>query len=288
MIRHLGPVVLVLLLGACASAPERPASTATAEARALLELGRTLPGEYLASRNRRQREAGEPPLWITVETLPSSQIGQAGFTLSQRQGDGPPRHFLVAMTAASDGRANGAFAPLDESGQPRHRCDMRFSLGNNGFVGETDPETCRFGPDQATGLLKEIAFNGSRLVIADRLVDIETGDALAADQIHRFVRTRSYSGWAGRREGDSWRLAREFSLEAGSPMVPLDAAGMALGFQVDLEIVELHDGDEVMLRLNVVDSETGAVIGQAWADPEAESLGLALPDNQVGLRLLPD
>jgi len=280
------PAALLLLAG-CATVPDdRAADRPSAEARALIEISQALPGEYLSSRNRRQREADEAPLRISIETLPSDRLGQAGFMLSQRQGDGPTRHFLVAMDVEDQGRIGGAFAPVDENGQVRRRCDMRFSLHSNGFSGETDPQTCRFGADQSTGLLKEIAFDGTLLVIADRLIDLESGESLASDQVHRFVRIRPYAGWAGRLEGNNWRLVRQLDLATGEAREPADAANMSLGLHLELEAIELQEGEEIVLRLNVSDSETGAVLGQAWADPDAESLGLALPDIQIGLRLL--
>ncbi|TVQ40185.1 MAG: hypothetical protein EA370_03920 [Wenzhouxiangella sp.] len=277
---------MALLLSACASLPEQSTGVTTAEIRALQEINRAMPGEYLASRNRQQRERDEPALRISVEALPSGQLEQTGFTLSQYQEGGPIRHFLLAMTAGNDGQASGAFAPLDETGQAQRRCDMIFTLHYNGFSGETNPQTCRFGTGQNTGLLKEIAFDGARLVIADRLIDLETGEPMAVDQVHRFFRAQSYSGWAGRLEGDSWRVVQEFSLSAGHPTAPVDAAGMSLGLALELEFIEMAEGDEALLRLNVSDSESGTVIAQAWADTEAESLGVALPDLQVGMRLL--
>lgn len=287
MIQRLGLPAALLLLAGCATVPgERSADRPSPEARALIEISQALPGEYLSSRNRRQREADEAPLRISIEPLPSDRLGQAGFMLSQRQGDSPSRHFLVAMDVDNQGRIGGAFAPVDAAGQVRRRCEMRFSLHSNGFSGETDPENCRFGADLNTGLLKEIAFDGALLVIADRLIDLESGEALASDQVHRFVRIRPYVGWAGRREGDDWRLVRELDLATGEAREPADAAGMILGLRLELEAIELQEGEEIVLRLNVTDSTTGAVLGQAWADPDAESLGLALPNIQVGLRLL--
>ncbi len=286
MIRRLSPAALVLLVAGCATAPETASDFSSPQTRALMEISQALPGEYLSSRNRQQRESSELPLRISIERMPSEQLEQAGFMLSQRQGDAQPRHFLIAMNAEPSGRVAGAFAPLDEIGQVRRRCDMRFTIHSNGFSGETDPETCRFGADQNTGLLKEIAFDGNRLVIADRLIDLTNGEPLAGDQVYRLIRSRTYSGWAGRLEGDNWRLVREFDLATGDSRQPDDAAGMTLGLAVDLEAIELQEGEEIVLRLNVTDNQTGEVLGQAWADPEAESLGIALPDIQIGLRLL--
>jgi hypothetical protein len=33
----------------------------------------------------------------------------------------------------------------------------------------------------------------------------------------------------------------------------------------------------------VIDLDSGEILGESWSDPEADQLGIALPDLQVGL-----
>lgn len=280
-------LLATLALAACATVPEQTPPALIDHGPTLSQIDRVLPGTYLSSRDRGQRERGESPLTLIIERLPSQQPGQSGFVLRQRRADEPPRHFLLAMEgSATADQLAGAFAPLDGSGAVRSRCEMRFSLRVDGFSGETDPRDCRFGPDQSVGLIKEVAFDGNQLVIADRLLNLNTGEPHGEDQIHRFVRVQSYSGWAGRREPGGWRLARDFSLQAGNAITLEDIAGMALGVDLEMELISLRDSDQIVLRLSAMDTETGQLLAQSWADPGAEAIGLALPDLQIGLKLL--
>ncbi len=277
-------VALVPVAVACTTLPERDQDRAIdaplLDAPALAQL----PGEYATSVARGD---DEPPVMLEIrETM--SDRRDLGYILTQRRSGENERRFLITLEQATlDGnRVDGGFAPLNADGQVRRECAMRFSVRPDGLSGETDPQECSFGEgDQATGLLKEIAFDGRQLVIGDRLVRLADGSPAADDVIQAFYPIRRFSAWAGRREGGAWQQAEAFELHSGASRVePVDAAGMSLDLIVTLTRYRM--GDEAgtdILRLSVSDRETGEVLAQSWADPDAESLGVAGPGVQIGL-----
>jgi hypothetical protein len=278
---------LAVLLSACAVVPgdrdtDRPLLDPT-----LLEMTTRLPGDYTTVLTRSQRLDGDHPLLMNIEPQPGSSPEQLDFLMTQLDGQRSARLFLLSIRAGDDRqRPEGFFAPLDSAGQARRQCAMEFNLRQDGFSASTDPDTCRFGEGaQMTGLLKEIAFDGHQLVIGDRLVNLSTGEPLADDQIHAFSRVRAFSGWAGRREGDGWHRSTPFELHSGDDQIELiDAAGMSLGMSLNLHLHDPGQDQDTILRLTVSDSESGEIIAQGWADPDAESLGIALPAVQIGLQ----
>ncbi len=280
-----------VLITGCVTSPETTDSGWSENAHSLRQIGAALPGDYSTSLTREQRLGGQNPLVLNVRREVLTDHDRIAFTLTQRRGNEPPRAFLLGLEPGdADNELTGLFAPLDQSGQSRRRCTMLFTLRSDGFSGQSDPETCRFGEgDQATGLLKEIAFDGSQLVIGDRLMRLPGGEPVAEDQVHAFFRIRHFSGWGGRLENGVWRLARDFDLHSAAGYIePLDAAGMSLGFGVEISLHTLSAAGGHILRLTVTDLHDGEILAQSWADPEAESIGIALPDLQVGLDMTPD
>lgn len=281
--KRLSALILTgLLLSACTTPVPRPAESAPGLDAQLAELARALPGQYASLGSAAHGQ--DDQLRLTVEREALLDSNRVAFMLIQSQPGQSERRFMLGLEPAGEpGRFKGRFAPISRSGDIQRDCEMTFQLKEDGFSGQTQAEQCRFGEgNQSTGLVKEIGFDGRQLVIGDRLVDLGTGNAAGPDQIHVFFPVRHFDGWAGRLEGQDWRRAVAFELStAGGFVEPVDAAGMSLGFGIELRRHRLPQGH--ILRLSVVEMASGELIGESWADPEAEALGLALPDLQVGL-----
>ena len=287
--KHVLLLGLAVVLSGCAVVPQDREMDGPLLDPGLREFTAQLPGDYSTVLTRSQRLEGERPLLMNIETQPGSGPDRVDFVMTQLDGDHSPRLFVLSMQASDDPQhPEGLFAPLDSAGQARRQCAVNISVRRDGFTASTNPQTCRFGDDQqATGLLKEIAFDGNQLVIGDRLVNLSTGEPIATDQIHAFSRVRRFQGWAGRLEGESWHRSAPFEVHSGDDQVKLiDAAGMSLGLAVNLHRHDPGQGQDHMLRLTVTDTDSGQLIAQSWADPDAEALGIAVPSLQVGLQLI--
>lgn len=282
--RWLTLAVLSLALSGCVTTPSHQDAEDKARrpSPALEHIRNSLPGDWVSI-----VQDGHPTRFLTIEPIYSSSDDQLILALQQRSRDGGEsrRYRLELELAAMDNRLEGRFALLDAGATERRSCAMQFHLTSRALIGRTDPASCLFGEgEQAVGLLKEIAFDGQSLDIADRIVDPASGETKGEDQIIRFLPEREFSGWLGTKEGDQWRVARDFQLHTGSTAEPLDAARMSLGVTLELGYHRLARPDEaVLMRLTVADVETGEVLAESWAEPGSAKLGLALPELQAGL-----
>lgn len=272
----------LVLAGGCATPgpdPESPKPSA-----ALQSIALSLPGRYVSVAHERTA-----PPHLSIQPGPSSDQETLSLILTQTDPeDGAVRRFALRLEpTASELRLAGEITPLHADGGGRLSCPMSFHLRERGLVGTTDPRTCRFGEGaEATGLLKEMVFDGRRLTIGDRLVSLTDGSSPVRDEVLDFLPVLRFSGWAGKREGEAWRIGHDIDIVTGGrSTTPRDAAGMALGIVLRLDYYRLKAGSgEILLRLTVSDDE-GSVLTEAWSDPRSRSIGVALPDLQVGLRL---
>lgn len=247
-------------------------------------------GEY-AGRAAAPDDAGTTAPLVRLTAVVEARSGSAiALRLSQRSGDSPERDFRMALepTRVST-RLEGRFSPLGPNGEPSGACPLEVSLQSDGFVARTDAQTCRFGEGRdAVALIKEIAGDGRRLVIADRVVDAATGEPATPDRVLELHRVREFDGWAGVRDtpGGPWRMAETVRIVSdGVPVRPSGAGDMTLGIELELAPYRIARDEASLLRLRVFDVESGELLGQSWADPAATRIGLALPSVQVGLRL---
>ena len=209
--------------------------------------------------------------------------------LDQTRGDEPARSFrLLFQPTRVATRLSGRFAPLDAAGAAIGACPLTVSVRSDGFVASTDAATCRFGQDDgARALVKEIAHDGQRLVIADRIVDVDSGSPVGDDRVLELHRVRTFTGWSGVRDdaASAWRVSQPLQVRSdGSEHRPVDAAGVPLGFLLELAPHRVRPDEPPVLRLRVFDERSGALLAQSWAEPGLGRLGVALPELQVGLR----
>lgn len=284
-------VGVVWLAGCAAPAGNKETQTVSGSAE---RVARMLAGNYAGrSRSNGATDDGDEFEGAALVRLDAriERIASGGveMSMSQRRGDGEPRNFaLLLRTTAIATRLEGSFSPLDARGRPAGSCPVEVSVQRDGFVARTSPATCRFGSGgEEVALIKEIAHDGQRLVIGDRVVDPESGEARMPDRILELARVKDYAGWVGVRESESaWRVAEQITIQSdGLGLDPQDAAGMPLGITLDLAPYLVGDGETPVIRLRVFDSESGELLGQSWADPLATRIGLGLPSLQVGLRL---
>ncbi len=271
-----------LLLAACAVNEPRTAPSRERPTSALQQIAARMPGEYVSVQS-----GDDTTRTLLVEERDADRDGNLALSLIQTaEGDDQPRYYGLELEPTDiDSRLTGRFALLDSAGSVRRSCPMRFHVTRQGLVGETTPGDCRFSDgDSEIGLLKEFAFNGRGITIGDRLIDLQSNQPRSDDQIVEFLPARAFNGWLGILEGGEWRVARDFTLRTGDRDVPLDAADMDFGLALALNYYRMDNGDgQSLMRLTVTDRDSGEVIAEAWAEPGSGSLGIALPDLQVGL-----
>lgn len=279
MLRWSGLIFSCLLLAACASPAAREASRPEPVQTANLDLiGATVAGDYVAI--RRIGEVGDS---VRLRVSPETFANGLALNLHQHQ-DGNSRRFrLELMQDATPERFAAQFIPLQAQGAAS-ACAMEFRLAAGRLVGQTDPETCRFQSGEiSVGLLKEMVFDGERVLMADQLL-LPDGTPLGATDRLSLGRTADFSGTLAVREGGSWRVSRNLRLSSGGSLIePLDAAGMSLGLLLNLELVHSPEQDVPALRLQIIDEASERVDAELWADLDSGLFGLSLDSLRLEL-----
>lgn len=242
-------------------------------------------GDYLGQ----SRSSVGEPLRLQVLRRSGPGVSPTSMELVQQAADGSVRRFALFLARGGlSGQLEASFAPVSSTGAPVGRCAMEGAVRNAGIVLSTDAATCRFGEGASeVGLVKEIAHDGRRLVIADRVIGA-TGSPVGEDRVLEFLPVRAYTGWAGRMDeaGGAWRRADEVELDSdGRSLALRDAGGMPLDVEIELAPHWPGAGATALLRLRAFDARSGSLLGQAWADPDATRLGLAVETFQIGLEL---
>jgi hypothetical protein len=281
-------VAIGLALGACAAPSERERSTTTplASLGQLEQLAKRLPGSYGAARRLDQEQS------VAQMQLSTAMRGDGTLMLELReQLESRQRGFILSLGSMSASTfIPGSFVPLQTDGAPSAQsCAMRFVVRDGLLSGQTDPNQCRFGSaEDGVGLLKEVALDADRVVIADQLIATGGGETSSPD-ILRLYRLDSFRAQVRVREQSTggWRTAEEILINVGPRAVePLDAADMPLGVVIRLELIQSQQPGTPLLYLQAVQSGSGAELGQAWADPRSQRLGLALEKVQIDLEKL--
>jgi len=279
----LAGLLLLLMLGACAAPATKPEGRVVAIGAVVAALA----GEY-AGISWSDGDAAAA-VWISIDRI-SVAPDAAVLQMLQRDASGIERRFRLVLQATGVAtRLSGSFEPLADDDSTLGSCALELIIRNEGLLARTDAASCRFGSaETAVGLIKEIAHDGNRLVIADRVVAVGTDRAIRPDRVLEAARVRTFQLWAGRRDGADapWRMARNLEIRSDGGIVqPRDPAGMTLDVGLDLALHRLSSQGPTVLRLRAFDLNTGDLLGQAWADPAAVRLGLALEMLQAGLEL---
>lgn len=275
-------LVLLPLLAGCAGRGETVRETPV-PAVALEALGAALAGDYVAIRH-----IGEPGPGVTLRVDPAPHAAGLALQLSQRQAEDERRFRVELEPGPLAERFAGRFIPLQQQGGTA-ACPMSFSLAAGRLVGTTDPLECRFQSGELQiGLLKEIAFEGDRILMADQLL-LPDGSPLRETDRLSLARLVYYSGTFAQREGNMWRIARNLELSSqGNLIEPLDAAGMSLGVLLNLEMVHTPEQDIPALRLQVLAEADERILAEVWSDIGADLIGLSLGDLRLELQRMPD
>lgn len=282
---------LALSVAACAVS-ERPetGSDGQSTAAALQQSIALLAGDYAGHPLSVDSDAGQRAAMVRVQIRPVSPPpgADAAVRIFQQSPGEPDRAFLMSLAPGPvPYRMNGAFSPIDDQGRARGTCPLEVTLADDGLVARTDADTCTFGEGaEAASLVKEIAHDGQRLVIGDRIVDPRTGQARGEDRVLELERVLAFGGWMGVRDlpDSSWRLADSMKIASdGRQAAPVDAAGMPLGVALELAPYRVRSDAPPVLRLRAFAVESGELLGQSWADIDATRIGLAIPSLQVGL-----
>ena len=176
-------------------------------------------------------------------------------------------------------------------------CSVWWTRSDDGFVGSTDDGTCQI-PSRRTGeplvFSDTLRLTSEQLHIQDvaRRPDGTVVFGHPDGEPHRLRKLSWYSGWSVVRRGGpdydrenpEWRVHKGLHLHSEGGRTPLvDASGDALPYAVELARLTRAGSNTHLLKVSLIELESGKSVAYAWTDPTASRIGLNLGWAQVGL-----
>lgn len=282
---------LMLLCASCGNVPLRSASTAAGTA------GVVLAGDYdnheqVWSARASGAAAASAHVVIAVEQPARDwTLWQVRFDAAQ------PLHAIWALQRTASGgwlphRALQAQPGTGKSFDPKQWAALdACTLRGTSSRARADVAACAAivpGLGVQAALLP-IAFEADGEWLRVRLYADQARGADAGSDLRRVA---WFTGWAAVNGGgpnaaaDStdWHMDRGLRLAAESGRWPLRwRDGKPSGWSLALERLTYRDGNIPVLKLSIVDDASGGTLAYAWANPEANRIGINLGWVQVGL-----
>lgn len=331
-------LVAVLLLAACAAAPQREAApeaiatdTAADVPRSLLTPQQVL--ERIVSRlqgewgNHQQRwllgqtegAAQVPQLHYSIVPLQAPKVGRRLFLVQQSGGGLAEGQVRLRIWRFALERSSGAvrqdvyafkqpdryIALLRAGQQPelRHQdlipspgCSLLWqAAADGGWAGVIDGQDCLL--DQRPGVTPR--YVNDQLSLKDDLLVVESrsgvvGQPPAPAVVLQLQRASQFSGWlainpAGptARSGDAqrpWHTRNDLRLhDGGQRLEVLWDDGSPSGWSLELARLHYANADQPILRLDLIEDQSGRVLTYVWSGAESSQIGMNLGWFQVGL-----
>ncbi len=185
-------------------------------------------------------------------------------------------------------------APADLRNVPG--CNVYWRFDEDHYVGEMDEGAC-FYYSEAMGqnvyITDTLRLTADEIHIGDKAWDEDGNLLFGRDEPHRNRKVRHFDGWgAVRRDAfapdsanpDEMLLVPDLRLHNEGQILPLvTAEGDATGYSVELARLTYQNTRVAILKLGILDSETGETVAYSWANPGAGRIGINLGWLQVGL-----
>ncbi len=300
MLRAISCAILLLLLSACATQKidEQESSEAKLAADALRQLEVFLPGHY--SNFAQHWQDNKLALRLLDISLLLLESDQAWF-LSQQQdtnsGGNTQRQQILLFKIIGKDRLELSFAPFRGDAGAAIRairsanlafipgCEMTIHITATAYAGETSAQNCRLPSvnGESPGLVKDISIQANSITIGDQLS--QHGTPLGPPSIQQFQRSHEYSGWAGVKPAQAeWTTLAPFSLYSDGQTVALaDNNGNPSGVSIRLSQVPWKRGENMILRLDLINEITGKPTAYAFTGINTSNIGLNLGHVQIGL-----
>lgn len=288
-------LALVLTLPGCALVPGGAAGGEDGRDPAQ-RLSALLAGEYTnhAQVWAARRSEGQPP---PEYHLAVTRLGELGprpvLRLRQHlaeEASRPVRDVRLVLEAGAGGTvAQEVQRMQDGRWQTLAGCTVHWQETGAGFRGTTRGDGCRFrGPGEGAPVTVHREWTATAEGL--RLVERAESGGKSREVALELAPVRWFTGWAGLRDRDErgggrgeWRVERRLRLHDGGGMTPLPGGRADKGHAIRLERLEWPRSGIRMLRLSVVELDSGDVVAYAWAPPGAESIGIHLGWAQAGL-----
>ena len=175
-------------------------------------------------------------------------------------------------------------------------CNVYWRFAGDHYAGEMDDKACFYyseAMEQNVYITDSLRLTADEIWIGDKAFDEDGNMLFGREEPHRNRKVRQFSGWGAVRRGnfdpdaddlDEMLLAPDLRLHNEGQIAPLvTIEGDATGYSVELARLTYQNTRVAVLKLGILDSETGETVAYSWANPGAERIGINLGWLQVGM-----
>lgn|GEM_PF-4983598 len=289
-------LILILasaVLGGCASdGPDRR----SAQTGDVAMLAQWLEGDYSNHAqvwSAMQNDADAPPEYeIDIQRTPPVD-GAAALLFRQYEGDNEGELYREARWLLSAGESRGEVVQTvqirqQSDWQTLPGCEVRWRRQDGQFAGATSGDGCRFS-NRRTGEAVVFQRQWTAGPGGLRLVENRSSAGGAQSESVELQPMHYYRGWAGvlpggpaAKGGQDWQVERNVVLDDAGGVTRL-GSGENGEYAVKLERLVWPNSGIPMLRLSVIEADSGALVAYSWADPGSSRIGINLGWIQAGL-----
>ncbi len=176
-------------------------------------------------------------------------------------------------------------------------CNVYWRFAGDHYVGEMDEGACfYYSEDMGKNvyITDTLRLTAEELWIGDTAYDEDGNLLFGRDEPHRNRKVRYFDGWGAVRRSafapdsgndpDEMLLVPDLRLHNEGQIVPLVTAdGDPTGYRVELARLTYQNTRVAVLKLGILDSDSGETLAYSWANPGAARIGINLGWLQVGM-----
>ena len=185
-----------------------------------------------------------------------------------------------------------------EPGEVRNMpgCNVYWRFVDGHYLGQMDDGACFYysaNLEQNVYITDTLTLTAEEIRIGDKAFDEHGNRLFGRDEPHVNRRVRYFDGWAAIRRGsadpdsadpEEMLLVPGLRLHNEGQVVPLvTESGDETGFALELARLTYQNTGVAVLKLGVLEAETGETVAYSWADPDAARIGINLGWMQAGL-----
>ena len=181
---------------------------------------------------------------------------------------------------------------------PSPGCSLRWAADGQAWSGSVDGQDCLVDDRPSVPpvyVRDELWLSGDQLTV--RSASAPLGQVAPSPVVLKLQRAVEYSGWlainpAGptARSGDAqrpWHTRKDLRLhDGGQRLEVLWDDGSPSGWSLELARLHYANAAEPILRLDLIDDQSGQVVTYVWAGQDSRQIGMNLGWFQVGLTRL--
>jgi len=174
-------------------------------------------------------------------------------------------------------------------------CEVYWKYNGEYFDGTMKDRTCHFFSERSKKTLyitDTLRLTDSEIWIGDKAFDEDGNKVFGRDEQHKNRKVRQFKGWMGLKlskvdpdaDKKDWVFMCDFNIHNEGQIVSLvDNTGAKTGYSVQLARLTYQNTTQAILKLGVIEHESGKTVTYIWSEVGSDRLGINLRWMQIGL-----